>query len=556
MWWGLRSSADGRKPGLPVVILGGEHADAPLEPTSGEVVADLVVDESVSCVLDLSLMRKAEQTRFFTAFAERLYHRNREALHVFVDEADEFCPQRPQKGTERALGAAEDLVRRGRSRGLGVTIISQRSAVLNKNVLTQTEVLVALRMTGPQDQAAIGEWVKFHGDQDKRDKLMATLPSLPVGTAMMWSPGWLELFRQVKVRKRRTYDSSATPKVGQRRPEPKARAEVDLDQLRRRMAATIERAAAEDPKALRRRIATLESELAKARIEAVTIDTVEVAVLSDADRSRIEGWVSSARESRDELVALIGQLDDRLARLGDLRATPAAVVDPHPAPERRARPTSGCPDTAEATSAAAATAPLPRADSRLEGNDRVRLKAGARRILAALARHHPMAVTRAQAGALSGFKVSGGTFQSYWSALKTAGLIEEVNGQVTVTEAGLATAGVEPSAPASTEELLEVWRKALKAGARRMLDLLVEVYPESITRAELGERADYSVTGGTFQSYLSSLRRNGLAEVAGDVVTASGTLFLGAANDRQGLKVPARRLERFPRSTARGLGHH
>ncbi len=145
-----------------------------------------------------------------------------------------------------------------------------------------------------------------------------------------------------------------------------------------------------------------------------------------------------------------------------------------------------------------------------------------------------MSVTRAQAGSLSGFKVSGGTFQSYWSALKTAGLIEEVNGQVTVTEAGLATAGVEPSAPASTEELLEVWRKALKAGARRMLDLLVEVYPESITRAELGERAGYSVAGGTFQSYLSSLRRNGLAEVAGDMVTASGSLFLADPYDRQG----------------------
>ncbi len=66
VWWGLRSSADGRRPGLPVVILGGEHADVALEPTSGELVADLAVDENVSCVLDLSLMRKAQQIRFFT----------------------------------------------------------------------------------------------------------------------------------------------------------------------------------------------------------------------------------------------------------------------------------------------------------------------------------------------------------------------------------------------------------------------------------------------------------------------------------------------------------
>jgi DNA helicase HerA-like ATPase len=30
-WWGLRTSADGKKPGYPVVVLGGVHGDLPLE---------------------------------------------------------------------------------------------------------------------------------------------------------------------------------------------------------------------------------------------------------------------------------------------------------------------------------------------------------------------------------------------------------------------------------------------------------------------------------------------------------------------------------------------
>ena len=33
----------------------------------------------------------------------------------------------------------EDLVRRGRARGLGITLITQRPAVLNKDVLTQVD---------------------------------------------------------------------------------------------------------------------------------------------------------------------------------------------------------------------------------------------------------------------------------------------------------------------------------------------------------------------------------------------------------------------------------
>lgn len=40
--WGVRSSPDGRGPGLPIVILGGERADVPLEVHGGEVVAKLV----------------------------------------------------------------------------------------------------------------------------------------------------------------------------------------------------------------------------------------------------------------------------------------------------------------------------------------------------------------------------------------------------------------------------------------------------------------------------------------------------------------------------------
>ncbi len=35
-------------------------------------------------------------------------------------------------------------------------------------------------------------------------------------------------------------------------------------------------------------------------------------------------------------------------------------------------------------------------------------------------------------------------------------------------------------------------------------------------------------SGGTFQTYLSTLRRNGLAEVQGGWVRPSDTLFIGA----------------------------
>ena len=195
VWWGLRASRDGQGPGLPIVILGGDRGDVPLEETAGELIADLVVDEQLSVVLDLSHFRKKGQTRFITDFLERLYHRNRDPLHLVLDEADAFAPQRPYAGQERLLGAVEDVVRRGRARGLGCTMITQRPAVLNKDVLTQAEVLIALRTVSRWDIDAIDAWVKVHGPEKQRRQLLEALPALPVGTAWIWSPGWLGVFQ-------------------------------------------------------------------------------------------------------------------------------------------------------------------------------------------------------------------------------------------------------------------------------------------------------------------------------------------------------------------------
>jgi len=58
-----------------------------------------------------------------------------------------------------------------------------------------------------------------------------------------------------------------------------------------------------------------------------------------------------------------------------------------------------------------------------------------------------------------------------------------------------------------------------------MLDLFIDAHPDALTCDELAQRAGYEISGGTFNTYLSTLRRNGLAEVTGDTVRAD-VLFL------------------------------
>jgi hypothetical protein len=236
-WWGLRSSVDGDRPGLPVIIFGGDHGDVPLEPTAGKVIADVVIEHPGAYVVDLSSFEsKAAEVRFAAEFLERLYRaKKRETgpLLLVVDEADIFAPQRPIPGTEspRTLGATEAIVRRGRIKGLGNLLITQRAAVLNKNVLTQTEVLVVMQTTGPQDRAAIDEWIAGNGTREERDEVLGSLASMERGEAWVWSPSFLRILQRVRIRARTTFDSSRTPEAGEVAIAPRAFAKVDLEQL-------------------------------------------------------------------------------------------------------------------------------------------------------------------------------------------------------------------------------------------------------------------------------------------------------------------------------------
>lgn len=518
VWWGLRSSADGTGPGYPVVIFGGEHGDLPLQADAGELVADLVVDQDLAVVLDLSLLRKGDQRKFLTAFLETLYHRNRRPLHVFVDEADAYAPQRPVKGGERLPGAMEDLVRRGRARGIGVTLITQRPATVHKDVLTQTEVLVALRMTGPQDRKAIDDWIRQHGDEDRRQQLLGDLASLPVGTAYFWSPGWLDIFERVEVRPRRTFDSSATPEVGSATvTNPTGYADVDIDALRGRMSDLVEQAEADDPTKLRRRIADLERQLPAAQQATPATEVVEVErpVLSDEHLDGLRQAIDAVDGTADALRTIV---DDLVAGMREaIRATKSAdrAIERGAAlrTSRRAAPRT----------AAAVTAP---AGAPADADPAVKLKAGARRMLKALASPPGIRLTRTQVGTLAGLAHTGGTFTTYYGELRRRGLIVEDGDDVIITDAGLDALGDEmPDVPATVADVVAMWRPHLKGGARRMLDVLVDAYPDTLNRDQLGVAVEIEPTGGTFSTYLGTLRRNGLADVDGAEVRAGGALF-------------------------------
>jgi uncharacterized protein len=158
VWWGLRASADGQSPGYPVVVFGGRHADVDLDEGMGAALGRLVgTHPLLACVVDLSeLGSSAARRRFMAAFAEALYEANQEPLHLVLDEADLWAPQRPLPEANALLGRIEEIVRRGRVRGFIPWLITQRPAVVHKDVLSQADILVAMKLTASQDRDTVG----------------------------------------------------------------------------------------------------------------------------------------------------------------------------------------------------------------------------------------------------------------------------------------------------------------------------------------------------------------------------------------------------------------
>jgi len=256
VWWGMKAGANGRRDGgLSVVVFGGSHRDLPLEPSGGVVVADAIVDQRINAVISIRGWSNRDKARFVADFAERLYNRNREALHLVCEEAHEVMPQEPYKGEEEMLGRMLRLQKLGRSSGIGLTSVTQRPASLNKNATTQAEILIAHRVLGPQDVDAVKGWIKYHDDVGKTAEVLSGLATLKTGEAWVWAPDFpndepLGL-RRVQVLKPETFDSRATVVAGKKRSEPRSLASVDLAALREKMQESIARAAADDPRELR-----------------------------------------------------------------------------------------------------------------------------------------------------------------------------------------------------------------------------------------------------------------------------------------------------------------
>lgn len=508
VYHGLRTAANGKDPGIPVIIIGGPHGDVPLEDTAGHLIADLLVDTNQSLILDLSdFPTKKSQAKFVTDFAEKLYRRkarSRSTIHLVIDEADEFAPQKPLAYETMMLHHIEVLVRRGRSRGIGMTLITQRSATLNKNVLDLIDTLIAMRVGSPRDRAAVTSWITVKGEEDKID-VDGSLPGMPTGAAWVWSPvrGILEY---VPIRHIRTFDSYATPKPGHARKEPKSKADIDINLLGEQIKATAARAKESDPAELKKRIRELEVELKKkSAVVPPEIKTVEVQVISAELASQIK---ASGQELMDLYKKVYSALDGKpVQHTQAVWGGPGRITQANE-PQRKLNA------AIRKTMDTAAT-------------DKGDLTGPEQRILNSIAWFESLGIQAPENTAvafMAGYKPGGGAYNNPKGKLRGYGLITYAGDTLSLTLSGRQAAAY-PESVSSNKELHQRILSRLGGPEQRILKPLIYAYPGSIEKDELAQMSGYSPDGGAFNNPRGRLRSLGLIEYIGTASRARDILF-------------------------------
>jgi hypothetical protein len=563
VWSGLRSSADGKSDGYPILVIGGDHGDLKLDPEPGAGVrlAEAIVAERFSCVICTDGLDDTSAIRYVREVLSTIYKKNRKPLHVFVDECDIFAPQQSKEEEDhRCIRAMAHVVRRGRKKGIGSTLITQRPSELNASVRSQVEMLFVLGLLHHLDIDAVERWLRLRKKKrggnaafELQEEMIESLDSLQRGDAWLWAPR-LKIHRRFRARAKRTFDSGATPKPGQKARKAKKLAAVDIARLGTVIAEAAKRQKENDPSELRRQVAALRKELTdvgkghdraeineksshaenvKLRDQLERLKKAPKSFLKDIQIDRLEKIVDRAsRAAKDAEKAISSAFAKAAVEIGKMEALLKErllrpvdeTLPPRPAPARNGNGLQSAYVDAFRGGGARQKAPTPvakptplkkRAEIAVRATAVDGLQPAHLRLLSGIAWWESLGVSAPDLGGVA-FAAKTSTkssaFNNNRAKLHAAGYIEyPSNGYVRLTEAGRAIAPP-PSLPPTNEAFQRAVLDSVQPAIQRLLSVLIAEYPNEVSLEEFAERAGTSVSSSAFNNNRSWLRARGLAE--------------------------------------------
>lgn len=495
-------------------VLVGEGGETPVSSRSAALLAHKLLELRASAVCNIyDGVKPATRHEWVRLFLDALVDSPKKLWHpvvVIVDEAHKFCPER-KAGQSEASEAMIRLATDGRKRGFAAVWATQRLAKLNKDASSE----LLNRLVGPTfedlDLERAADLLSVPNSEKKSFFLqMKTL-----------EPGnFYALGRAIS--KERVLlcvgnVSTTHPEAGSGRhavepPPPPDKVRAMLPQLKDLPQAAEAKLKTEAD--LRAEIALLKRQLRerpKEMVQAapdIKIERVEVPVLKNGQLRQAEKIVAGMAQVLNRLSPALEVLQEGLRKVG----AGAEAVAPRQAvitTKVNLPPTFGrvrLPEPKKAMPKAIESGgPLPR---------------GELAVLTACIQF-PDGLRREQLTVLTGYKRS--SRDAYVARLKEKGFVATHGNIITATEAGRQAAPNIQPLPTGIE-LQNYWLAILPEGERKILALLLEVYPGGILRDEIDAVTGYKRSSR--DAFLSRMAAKQLIEITtrGEV-RASADLF-------------------------------
>ncbi len=162
----------------------------------GTSLSELVVKGSATLV-NLRGIAPDVQELVVARIASNLFENRKKnkipPLFLVIEEAHNFAPQQGQATCSRIL---KNIASEGRKFGLGLCVVTQRAARIDKSVLSQCSTQLILQVTNPLDLKAIAQSI-----EGLTNGMTEMIQSLPVGVALITGGGYhTPLFCEVRPR--------------------------------------------------------------------------------------------------------------------------------------------------------------------------------------------------------------------------------------------------------------------------------------------------------------------------------------------------------------------
>jgi len=505
-------------------ILVGKDGDIPINIRASELLAKRLLELNTSVIIDLYELKHHERKHFVKLFFDAVINAPKELWHpcfVILDEAHIFAPEKGM-GESEALDSVKDLATRGRKRGFALIAATQRISKLHKDVVAELNTKLIGRSSLDTDMKRAAFELGFTSKED-----ILSLRKLPKGVFYGFGPGLSSEIIKLKIDEVETTHAEA----GKSYKMPQVVAPDKIKKILGKLADLPQAAEAEIKTRddmirkiteLKRENAVLKREQPKPGIDKKQVETISAhAYKQGYEKCKTEHFIPFLQQTEflkktekalKEIQQIAGKLNIEMPRKIEW-----PKYEKIKGPIKLDIPVA----TVKVNKPISAGQPITNSD--IEKPEELRI--GAMKMLKVVASFHPDSCSKLQLATMVGFSMKGGTFGTYLSELRRAGWIRINDGHISITDDGLANAGDVQPIPTDHDALLNMWCSKFREGAAKMLREICRVHPSYITREELGENTNFITTGGTFGTYLSELRRNGLITMDGQGVRASEALF-------------------------------